>query len=204
MCPYFKRWKAKSCALFSLRNFKSTFSIQNIINLLYNEKHIDSFLFVVFYPDFTLKSERHREVCWSHEMTVLETVYGLSSLSRHHHWSAPSNYSAGKMLLIPNALNPLLAHAHTEHTSLVLGFSMYIRTSEMHRQPIHTPVTTHITARETEMEGLQHPSAVVKEYAGLNRPRTDTQHHISEQWKPQTSILALMRHGSGLQLCLVW
>lgn len=60
VCPYFKQWKAKSCVLIlqSLRIFKSTFRIHNIVNLLYNKKHLDSFLFVVFYPDFTPKSEK--------------------------------------------------------------------------------------------------------------------------------------------------
>lgn len=75
----------------------------------------------------------------------------------------------------------------------------------MHRQPIvYPPVTTYmITARETEMEGLPHPSAAVKETTRLNRPRVHTQHRISDRWKPQTSSLALMRQGSGLQLSLV-
>lgn len=109
------------------------------------------------------------------------------------------------MLSIFSALNPLLAHTHTEHTSLVLGFSMYIRTFEMHKQPMLPPVTTHmISERKMEMEGLGHPSAAVKENTRPNRPRADTQHHISEQRKPQTLRLALMRHGSGLQLHLIW
>lgn len=187
----------------SIRIFKSTFSIQNVINLLF------IFLCCVFawlHPEiWEGASGRHREVCWSHKMTVLESVYGLSSLSRHHHWSAPSNYSAEKMLSIFSALNPLLAHTHTEHTSLVLGFSMYIGTFEMHKQPMLPPVTTHmISERKMEMEGFGHPSAAVKENMWLNRPRAYTQHHISEQRKPQTLCLAVMRHGSGLQLHLIW
>lgn len=45
------------------------------------------------------------------------------------------------MLLIPNALNPLQAHPHTAHTSLVLGFSMFISTAEM--QTTHTSICDH-------------------------------------------------------------
>lgn len=122
MCPYFSWWKAKSCVLFlqSLRVFKSTFSVHTVINLVQREPSGFMFFCCVLpwlHPEiWEGASERHREVCWSHKMAVLESVYGLSSLSRHRHWSAPSNYSAGKMLLIPNALNPLLAHTHIQNT----------------------------------------------------------------------------------------
>lgn len=116
-------------------------------------------------------------------MTVLESVHGLSSLPRLHHWSAPSNYRVLERCYWSPMLSSLCKLTHIQHTLHWCLDSACLLAPLRCRQPIHPSVTTHvIPAREMEMEGLsQHPADAVTENPRLHRPRASVMHNITFQ-----------------------
>lgn len=151
----------------------------------------------MFYPECTLRSEKvHlRGTESSHKMTVLESfpLFLGSTIDRLHQIT-----ECWKDVIDPQCSQPSAStHTHTAHTSLVLGFSMFISTAEM--QTTHTSICDH--PRDTSKGNgngrtFSTPCRCSsrESEAAQAQSECDAQHHISEQWEPQTSRLALMRH----------